>query len=93
MTAPVVTADSAGLTHFADVHGNEMLFVVDYAPYDQKDPYTCQNACMIRFAEPCKDVVSAAEVPVNCIRNAEGLVVAAEVILRARESALLQVIR
>lgn len=93
LTAPVVTADSAGLTHFADEHGNEMLFVVDYAPYDQKDPYTCQNACMIRFAEPCKDVVSAAEVPVNCIRNAEGLVVAAEVILRARESALLQVIR
>ena len=93
LTAPAVTADSAGLTHFLDVHGNEMLFVVDYAPYDGQNPYTCRNECMIRFAQPCKDVVSAAEVPVNCIRNAEGLVVAAEVILRARESALLQVVR
>lgn len=93
LTDPVITADSAGLTHFIDVHGNEMLFVVDYTPYDQKDPYLCQNACMICFREPCKDVLSAAEVDVNCIRNADGFVIAAEVILRARESALLQVIR
>lgn len=92
LTDPVVTADSAGLTHFMDVHGNEMLFVVDYAPYDLKDPYECRNECMIRFSKPCRDVVSAAEVPVNCIRNSDGMVVAAEVILRARESALLQVI-
>ena len=89
----MVTADSAGLTHFVDVHGNEMLFVVDYEPYNLKNPYECRNECMIRFKEPCKEVLAASEVPVNCIRNAEGLVVAAEVILRARESALLRVIR
>lgn len=93
LTAPEAVADSAGLTHFVDVHGNEMLFVVDYTPYNLKNPYECRNECMIRFAEPAKDVVSAAEVPVNCIRNQDGLVVAAEVILRARESALLQIIR
>ena len=93
LTDPAAHAEGCGLTHFIDTEGRELLFAVDYSPYNLKDPLEMRNACVIRFSEPVRDVVSADGTAVNRLRGPDGRVEAAEIVLRGRESALLEVLR
>ena len=93
LTSPSVWAEGCGLTHFVDTEGRELLLAVDYSPYDGKNPLEVCNTRVIRFAEPVRDVRSADRISVNRLRGPDGRVEAAEVVLHARESALLEVLR